>query len=308
MDTATNSIGRKIKFWSILGPFMTLLIFLVYLVKLSPSHLYLSLVALGGIGLCWQWKMKGLAVSLVILAGLLFASFSSVAVAERFWFVGLAMASALSFVVTALSYEEIEILLTSDREASKNRLSHIAALDEKLNTFQKTWNDEKEKLLADLNWTEEKKKDCEAKCSELELKLENAELQNEKLAEEVEAYKGERAASQMAEKYQVERTVLPKEEAPADNYEPLYRQLRKQFEEKGKVLDDTRRELFATKESLALMKKELEEKTTFGQDDCYLKLEKDFIVLSQDYDRLDRLYREEVTELHGLVGSLLEQN
>ncbi len=106
----------------------------------------------------------------------------------------------------------------------------------------------------------------------------------------------------MVEKYQVQV------EASADTYESLYRQLRQQFHEKGRILDDTRKELFATKEHLASLKKELDEKMTFGQDDCYLKLEKDFITLNQEFDRLDILYREEVSELHSLVGSLFERN
>ncbi len=93
-------------------------------------------------------------MSLLLLSGLLLITFSSVAAHDRFWFLGLAMASALSFVVTALSVEEIEILLKKDREHSKSRLVHI----EKLSVLQKQWASEKEKLLADLNWNNEQRR------------------------------------------------------------------------------------------------------------------------------------------------------
>lgn len=297
MDMSQKSVNQQIRLWAILGPLMTLLIFSLYLVKQTPTSFSIALMALLGLLCCWQWRMKGLVLSLALVIGLLAYYFPGVDVTERFWFLGLAMATCLSLIVTVLSHEEIEGLIGGAHERLTKTRLRVAELVEE----QKKERNEKERLTIDLDWLKEQKRDLEAKVEELEAKLkEKSDSQQITSHQELVPDR----TQQLAEKYQVKRT------APSNgqSYEQLYKQLRQQFSEKGRLLDETRKELFAAQEKVACMTLEIEEMTKYKRDDYSCRLEQEFMALHGELENMDQMYRDEISELEGLVGALLSQN
>jgi len=288
MELSEININKQIRFWAILGPFMTLLIFSLYLIKQSPTSLCLALMALCGLVCCWQWKMKGLIVSLVLIIGLLAFHFPSVEIGERFWFLGLAMATSLSLVVTVLSHEEIEGLLGSLEGTTHKHLQKIS----ELTTLNQQGIAEREKLTIDLDWVTEQKSDLEAKL--MAMKQEHEQINSHNLDE----------AQKLAEKYQVKAS----EQTSTDPYEKLYKQLQHQFSQKGVLLDQTRKELFAAQEQVACMSRDIEEMTKYKRDDYSVHLEKEIVDLFTELETRDKMYRDEITELEELVGALLQRN
>ncbi|NGX57828.1 MAG: hypothetical protein K940chlam3_00724 [Chlamydiae bacterium] len=298
MESSKSKLNKKIRFWAILGPFLTLLIFSVYLIKQSPSSLPLAIMALGGLICCWQWRMKGLLISLALITAMLLFNFSTVLMGERFWFLGLAMATALSFVVTVLSYEEIEVLLKSMQYRSKKHLDKITDLT----TLHKKGLAEKEKLMIDFDWLKDQKKDLETQIHEKDCMINSLRSEVEKIP----TLNNQLQETQhLAEKYQVK---TPTQSQSHDNFEHLYQQLRYQFSEKGKLLDQTRKELFAAQEKVTCLKRDMEEMTKYSGDHYSLQLEKDYVTLTRDLESQNKMYVEEITELECLVGALLQRN
>jgi len=302
------NIQKQIRFWSFLGPLMTLMIFALTLVKQSPTSSGLAFLAMGGLVSCWIWRMKGLLISLALVIGNLAYFFPTVEMSERFWFLGLAMATALSFIVTVLSYEEIETLVSRLQRSLGKQLQ-----------AQKQEAQKQEKLAVDRDWLLDQKEELEKQLQSVKTVLAEKQKQIQKLeavsttAPREEIAEKSSAANpdsmtetheKMAEKYQV-RTG---EAASSHHYESLYKQLRNQFSEKGRLLDKTRRELFAAQEKAACLARDVEEITKYKSDDYYTRLEKEFIELYQELEMRDQMYRDEISELEGLVGVLMEQN
>ncbi len=276
------NINKQIRFWAILGPLMTLLIFSLTLVKQSPTSFSLAILAVGGLICCLVWRMKGLLVSLAFVIAILAYNFSSVEVGERFWFLGLAMATSLSLIVTVLSHEEIEGLLRGVQRNFGKQLQ-----------LHKQESQDREKLAIDLDWLRDQKEELESKLQFYQQEL----TKKEDLIHQVQPQK-------MAEKYQVKRTPS----FPSDHYEGLYKQLRDQFAEKGTLLDQTRKELFAVQEKVASMTRDYEEVTKYKRDDYCTHLEKEYMELYTELEMRDKMNRDEILELEGLVGALLERN
>lgn len=82
--------------------------------------------------------------------------------------------------------------------------------------------------------------------------------------------------------------------------ESMYAQLKEQFEEKSKVLDDTRRELFHATEQLLQIQRELEEKQRDENNKSSLKLIQTLLHSQQECE-------EELAHLHDLVAALLSK-
>lgn len=319
MESSKSNLNNAIRFWAILGPFLILLIFSVYLIKQSPSHLPLIVIALGGLIGCWLWRMKGLLLSLGLIAGMLWFNFSQVQVGERFWFLGLAMAAALSFVVTVLSYEEIESLLEGiffRFQRNRDKIDEVTAKHRQIVI-------EKEKLIVDLEWQKDHVKDFESRQKEAEARVASLEsviqTQGKELEDKERVINQLRSeadiiptlhhelqeAKRLAEKYQVK----PESKPEANNhYENLYQQLRRQFSEKGKVLDQTRKELFEAQEKVACLSKDMEEMVTYSGGDCSLQLEKDFVTMIRELESQNQMYEEEIAQLQELVETLLQRN
>lgn len=252
-----ENTSQQIKFWALLGPLIVLTMFCIYFLKISLMQMLLPLVAIIGILLSAQWKMKGLVGAIALLALLLVFTFPQVALETRFWYLGMGLATALAFVVTALANEEIEVVVKTLQKESVSHLDYLATVDRTTSLQQGEWAQEKKKLLIELDWTKERIKELES---------------------------------------------TPK---TTSQYEPLYKQLREQFDEKGELLDATRRSLFVSQEELAVAKRELEELRKYEAAETRDEVEKDLLSTNRELEELNENYREEIALLQEMVGQFM---
>jgi hypothetical protein len=91
-----------------------------------------------------------------------------------------------------------------------------------------------------------------------------------------------------------ERDEVGKIKKNTRSIESMYVQLKKQFDEKSKTLDDTRRELFQVNEQLLTLEREQQEQTTYGEGSQALK------ALLETQTALE----EEIEHLNDLVATL----
>ncbi len=155
MDENTKKVEYQVLFWSLLGPFFLLLSISVLLFKLSP-HWYLPFAALAGIPLCIWWKTKGIASAIVILFIASAIVYRDLPLYERYWYVGLSLAIAFSFVIFLLSLEEAESLLAKTKLESQSRLDNFIFVDAQWKEAEKQWKSEKENLLVELTASTDK--------------------------------------------------------------------------------------------------------------------------------------------------------
>jgi chromosome segregation ATPase len=149
VDTIGKKVENQVQFWSLLGPFFVLLSIAVLLFKVSP-HWYFPISALIGIPLCVKWKMKGMALALGCLFLLAGVSYQDLDFDDRYWYVGLSLAMAFSFIVLTLSLEEVDGLVGKLQLESQSRLDNFLLLDEKWKIAEQGWLLEKEKSKAEI--------------------------------------------------------------------------------------------------------------------------------------------------------------
>lgn len=130
----------KLHFWAVLGPSIVILTLLINVIKFSPESFYLPLAVVIGLPICWIWKLRGMVLSIVFLFFLLLLSYGSIDADERFWHLGVSLAIALSFIVAALSLEELQALTQKIQVESKSRMEHLMRLDEKLKSMEKEFS------------------------------------------------------------------------------------------------------------------------------------------------------------------------
>jgi len=89
--------------------------------------------------------------------------------------------------------------------------------------------------------------------------------------------------------------------------EGMYKQLREQFDEKSKTLDDTRRDLFLAQEKVALLEKEREE--TERQENAMpaIEWENEMSRIEKQFADEKALYQQEIDQLYALVDSLVKK-
>ncbi len=139
MQIKEKNIEQQIQLWAIAGPFVTLLTLLVSMMKPNPMQTNLAICLMMGVPLCWKWKLKGLAISMGLLLGVIAFHFVDLEFSERLWCAGLGVSASLSFLITALSFEEVSALTDSLQVESKSRLENLLKLDEKLNVEKESY-------------------------------------------------------------------------------------------------------------------------------------------------------------------------
>lgn len=139
------------RFWVILGPMVYMATFMIYFLKLALPIALIPMVATLSLLLCWRWKLKGLTVSIILLAASLGYYYPGLTADERFWQVGLAMSFALASLITALSSEETEAMIMALSVESESRLEHLRRLDEKLKMQKKAAKHESDDLKNQIN-------------------------------------------------------------------------------------------------------------------------------------------------------------
>jgi len=137
VEQVERKLDQNIRFWAVLGPFILLLSFFILIFRSAPNSYYLPLAALIGTPICWKWKLPGLALALTFLGASLIFSLNSLALEDRYWEAGMAMAIALGFIVTSLSLEEVTALIQGLEIESNSRKESLWQLDERLKETEK---------------------------------------------------------------------------------------------------------------------------------------------------------------------------
>lgn len=330
-EAVAKPVDRQIQFWSMLGPICVLSTIAVLLYKLT-DHWHFPLCALIGIPLCIKWKMQGMIATLGALLIFTAIKYPDIEMSERYWHVGLSLAMAFSFIVLTLSLEEAQSVVKTLQNESKSRLDNCLMLDEKLKNADRAWEMEKEALQCSVEslsqalskTTEEKQtfykiahltKDellqvreqheqllqahtyRATQIAHLQEKLDTAELA-------VQNFVDTDAQKEIC-KLQKDLTAL-KAAFPSDDTHHLYRQLKKQFEEKTEVLAKTRQELFSLSEERLKHQREIEEsaldfpkEVRAWQENC--------LQLCQKLESEQKKHQQEVDNLFSLIEELLRQ-
>lgn len=145
----------RVQFWSLLGPFLTVLTLLLVLLKPSSYQGMFPALAIAGVFLCWKWKWRGLLLSISFLVLIGGYYYSKIPIEDRFWFAGFSMALASSFLVSFLSFEEASELVCVLQTESKSRLDHVLQLDEKIKAAEEEFIKEKRFLSSELTRVKE---------------------------------------------------------------------------------------------------------------------------------------------------------
>ncbi|MEM1283593.1 MAG: hypothetical protein AAGG81_08575, partial [Chlamydiota bacterium] len=132
MQIKEKNIEQQIQLWAIAGPFITLLTLLVSMMKPNPMQTSFAISLLVGIPLCWKWKLRGLAISIGLMLGVEAFHFVDQDFSAMLWSAGLCVSGSLSFLTTALSFDEVSALTKNLQIESKSRLENLLKLDEKL--------------------------------------------------------------------------------------------------------------------------------------------------------------------------------
>lgn len=323
MNTTEKNIDFQVQLWALVGPLIALATAATILIKGTPATYYLPWVLLVGVVLSWKWKVRGLIASVVALIVAVAFNYSDIPTDERAWHVGLAVAMAMTFFVTALSFDEIESLIVGMEKESSSRLKSLLQLDEKLESVQSKLIKEKEALSLEVREHVLKAESYERLIAVTREEILTTHAEQEKLLQELfEARhqlkkiqdKGEPlnidAATQEAliqrdrEIEELRLQLAEKEndqplDAVAHKYKSRYEQLREQFEEKGRILDDTRKDLFKAKERALVVEREQEQRL-LDRTDLELELER---CLSKTQERCAYLEAEN-QKLEELIASL----
>lgn len=143
MEKVQTKIDEQLHFWSAIGPFMTLLTLIVCLTKGSAAQSGYAVIGLIGIPLCLRWKKQGMLLSLVLLTAVFVYQVPGLVFDQQLWSAGIFISFALSFFVTALSFEESSHIVGSIVADSNSRLNQMLALDEKVKGIESELEEER---------------------------------------------------------------------------------------------------------------------------------------------------------------------
>lgn len=137
MSESEKRLEKKVQFWSIIGPVIVILTVLVSLAKPNAIHLSFSIVAVMGIVCCWLWKMRGLGAAIAAITFYLLSTFSGLSSNERMWNLGMALAFVLGLVITALSLEEVGVVLRQMHHRTGELLGEKMSVEERLKASER---------------------------------------------------------------------------------------------------------------------------------------------------------------------------
>ena len=353
MQALEKQVESKVQLWSLVGPCCIIFSILFLYIRPDANDLYLPYASLIGIPLCWKWKIRGLAVSLGILAALMVYHWSSIEPDALLGEIGICTTFALGFLITALSFDEVLDPLKSFQVQTDAQTVEIAQLRESLKTYtdsaesyEKLVGMARQELLSLSRDNEMIKGDLIEQRQKLELSAEQAlakhkqeqthqlrlHHENERKSDALlkqtqerleQAYSQiqslEQALAAAQDSFQTRIDPLQCENAKLqeevqqraqaqdmshDRYEGLYKQLREQFEEKSKVLDDTRKALFHAEEQCERHKHETLEKFQFEASEAEKKLEKYILEMENNFCQKEEQLLNEIDALHAVISTL----
>lgn len=146
MTSPNWSFEKKVKFWAFLGPMLFMVTLLVGLFRARPESLYLHLIGVLCLPICIRWKKEGLYASMGLLFFGILLTYFIASPATFMWQSGLALAVATSFIVTTLSFDEVETLTDSLVLEAQSRLKSMLAIDEKYKNNKVAWERERQEF------------------------------------------------------------------------------------------------------------------------------------------------------------------
>jgi len=136
-----------------------------------------------------------------------------------------------------------------------------------------------------------------------ELKERNAEL--EKSYQRIEQRLQQ--TKEKIEREKEQRASLPYAVGNHRQMEAMFLQLKEQFNEKCRVLDAARRELFKVQEQLLKRQKEEEEERVYGLSPEEKSLQMNYLRVAREYERTEQRDCTEIDELNELITSLFSE-
>jgi len=330
-----QKLNGKLLFWAFLPVASLVLTLGISFLKPSAFTVYLPLLALIGTLICGLWKTVGLSGSYLALIAILSVSIKSIPPHERLWQIGVMFALAIDYFLVLIVVEETEGVLKSLMDESHERLSHLHQSRIEIQQLKQTGEEEKKQLEEEIEKLKqetelrriEKKQDSkrfELIHSEIEMLNSQKEtlitdaFEARKSAKELGSGEIEtdqicRAFHQSQESIITLQTRLSQKQQTDKAFTALKRdlaqlrglhmQLRIQFEEKTKLLSETRKELFHTKGKLMTLELDNSLSALDGERDKTVLLEKELSSLGIEIFDLE----EEVMSLEGLVSHVLSQ-
>jgi len=296
-------VENRVQAWAIMGPLMLLAASVVCLVKSHSFDWMLPTIATLGIGACWRWKMTGLIGTVVTLFFYLLLTYNGVAIEDRFWHVGTAMAATLGLVITALSFEEVDSIVGTIVAESQSRLQNICRIDEKLKNASIAWQQERTALLEQLNEVATQLQEKETRVATFERLIGVVRQDLEAAQKEHERILGELFEQRSLVANLTQDLVEAGQSKPRSNLERTLRQeqgrlkqLRCQFEEKDCLLHEARQQRFAAEEKLEALTLDYREETCLKNHELYSHLVKT--------ENLCQSQQEEIEQLEELVAML----
>lgn len=281
----------QVKLWAIVGPLICLFSLFVISVKHTQVPFFLPFTLLIGMPVCWRWRLWGWGGMTLILLGCLFYEYPMIPLEERFWVMGMSISNCLALLITTLSFEEVETQIESLGVESRSRLENLWKVDEKkqvieqeLQRYKKEVKNLKIKVrsfqkLVDLS-TEE---------------MHTARVEHDKMLQEFSHLQDENAKlTEALEKAENDPPV-----------EAKYRQLREQFNQKSKVLAETRKELFLANEKLARLQREYDEERWYSLSEVEESLERHLLAVSKEKEELEAEHQREVEALQSLIDRFI---
>lgn len=369
MNLNEKNLELQVQIWALVGPVIALMTVITLFFQGSPQNMTLSTAVLAGTLACWWWKTKGLMGGILGVSALQAYQYFNHQLEDPIWNLGMTCAIALTFLVTALSFEEVEAIVGGMQSESTSRLKSLLKLDEKLENVQLRLQEEKksllnriresdqelqhqgrlieisrdeiiaihqknEELLAEIHALKMEQKDKNPyewmECANDEALKEIEELRKELTLTEDRLISTARNAIQEQEELKALHATIeneyklklqelqekvsvlqaenetPKEAVESREYRRvlgMYNQLRSQFEEKSKILDDTRRELFVAQEQLTHELMSRREKQYEGTE-LEKELQRCLFELEKEYAEALAAHRKETEELQDIISKL----
>lgn len=213
MKGVDKFIERQLPYW-LIGPILIFWTSYIAFIKFPYDYAYLPLLGLMGIALCWKWPRLGLAISLSLISATLFYKFTTIPPDQRLWHFGLGFSLTLTFIVSALSFEEIEAHQDFNQQDSIHNLTDaLKKADEQIQhernalsiqreLFEKTISEQKTQLQHNLNTIEL-----------LQSELLQSHLEKEKITEELFQKQAEFSSIQA----QLKEALIQSENHATDN-------------------------------------------------------------------------------------------
>jgi hypothetical protein len=240
---SSASLTKKMKVWLYLGPFLLLLSLSASLLFPVKYPLVQVLFTCLGLFFCNCWNMKGFWVTFLGLCVLGYLQVQGFSGHDRIWCLGLLVSLAISFLVTALCSAEVHLLVSPIYKAFQETEGALQKMREE--SVQK-----ESKIKFTLEDVQKKLHKADKDISMYKEFIQNLEKQYRNL-EQISRSQSEEITSLQDKSLQTAG-----ESYPPSEWEDRYKQLRKQFQEKSDVLDQTRKDLFEKDHNFLVLHRE----------------------------------------------------